>query len=119
LYTFHPRNKISCHIVYNDPKLGVCAISQLRGHLCTTDILKTDATIQSEISDLRKECMYRLNSIKCVVRNHDIYTAFIASFEFVYRMIYGRAWIYFGNMILVCEQVIVMCHHYTLCLHFY
>ena len=55
---FISRNEISCRIVYDDPKLGVCAISRPRGRPLTTEILKSDEAIMSEISDLRKELTF-------------------------------------------------------------
>jgi hypothetical protein len=36
----------------------VCAISRPRGRPCTTDILKTDLTVQSEIDSLRSELTF-------------------------------------------------------------
>ena len=55
---FLSRNEISCRIVYDNPKLGVCAISRPCGRPLTTEILKSDEAIMSEISDLRKELTF-------------------------------------------------------------
>ena len=49
------RNDIFCRVVYDDPKLGVCALSRSWGHPLTTDMLKTDETIQFEIESLQTE----------------------------------------------------------------
>jgi len=52
------RNEISCRIVYDDPSLGLCAISRPRGRPCSTDVLKTDVVINSKIADLRRELTF-------------------------------------------------------------
>ena len=58
IFPFLSRKEISCRIVYDDPKLGVCAISRPRGRPLTTEILKSDEAIMSEISDLQKELTF-------------------------------------------------------------
>lgn len=49
------RNDISHGVVYDDQKLGMCALSRPQGQPLTTDILKTDESIQSETKSLQTE----------------------------------------------------------------
>ena len=55
------RHKISCHVVYDDPELGLCAISKPRGRPQISELLKSDEVVQSEINTLRSELTFDSN----------------------------------------------------------
>ena len=59
-FCFH-RHKISCHVVYDDPELGLCAISKPRGRPQISELLKSDEVVQSEINTLRSELTFDSN----------------------------------------------------------
>ena len=46
------RHEISCRVVYDDPEVGLCAISKPRGRPQVSELLKSDSVVQSEISTL-------------------------------------------------------------------
>ena len=60
IFCFH-RHEISCRVVYDDPELGLCAISKPRGRPQLSELLKSDLVVQSEIKALRSELTYDSN----------------------------------------------------------
>jgi len=52
------RHEISCCVVYDNPEVGLCAISKPRGRPQVSELLKTDSVVQSEISTLRSELTF-------------------------------------------------------------
>ena len=52
------RHEISCHVMYDDPKLGLCANSKQRGRSRLSELLKSDSIKHSEIKALCSELTY-------------------------------------------------------------